>query len=55
MKTSRNGLKSIPEKQMPEWARVASQAHKEQHFITAGMEEKACEFSAHSANIYSKA
>ena len=28
MKTSRNGLKPIPEKQMPEWARAASQAHK---------------------------
>ena len=28
MKISRNGLKLIPEKQMPEWARVASQAHK---------------------------
>jgi hypothetical protein len=28
MKTSRNGLKPIAEKQMPEWARVASQAHK---------------------------
>ena len=28
MKVSRNGLKPIPEKQMPKWARVASQAYK---------------------------
>jgi hypothetical protein len=28
MRVSRNGLKRIPEKQMPEWARVASQAHR---------------------------
>ncbi|CAN5574381.1 hypothetical protein BH20VER1_BH20VER1_13670 [soil metagenome] len=28
MKTSRNGLRPIPEKEMPEWARVASQAHR---------------------------
>jgi hypothetical protein len=28
MKTSRNGLKPIPEKEMPEWAPVASRAHK---------------------------
>jgi len=28
MKNSRNGLKPIPEKKMPKWARVASQAHK---------------------------
>jgi hypothetical protein len=28
MKNSRNGLRPIPEKGMPKWARVASQAHK---------------------------
>jgi len=28
MKDSRNGLRAIPERQMPQWARVASQAHK---------------------------
>jgi hypothetical protein len=28
MKVSRSALKPIPEKQMPEWERVASQAHK---------------------------
>ena len=28
MKTSRNGLKPIPEKEMPKWVRVASQADK---------------------------
>jgi hypothetical protein len=28
MKTSPNGLKPIPEKDMPKWARVASQAHR---------------------------
>lgn len=28
MKTSRNGFKSVPEKEMPEWVRVASQAHR---------------------------
>lgn len=28
MKTSSNGLKPISEKQMPKWARVASQAHR---------------------------
>lgn len=28
MKTSHNGLKPIAEKDMPKWARVASQAHR---------------------------
>jgi hypothetical protein len=28
MKTSPNGLKPIPEKDMPKWATVASQAHR---------------------------
>jgi hypothetical protein len=28
MKTSPNGLKPIPEKDMPKWARLASQAHR---------------------------
>jgi len=28
MKTSQKGLKPISEKDMPKWARVASQAHK---------------------------
>ena len=28
MNASHNELKPIPEKQMPEWARVASRAHK---------------------------